>query len=133
MTAAKIPPAVDDLFSGKAIAHLASVSAKGQPLVTPVWIDREGDRILVNSTQGRVKNRNMAPGAKVALSIIDPANPYRYVGVQGRVVEARGHEVADKHLDKLSQRYIGKPYPWRQPGDVRQLFVIEPTHVKVQA
>lgn len=133
MTAAKIPPAVDDLFSGKAIAHLATVSAKGQPLVTPVWIDREGGRILVNSTQGRVKNRNMAKGARVALAITDPANPYRYVAVQGRVVEVRGHEVADKHLDQLSQRYIGKPYPWRQPGDVRQLFVIEPTSVKVQA
>ena len=129
---AKIPDTVADLFSGKAVAHLATVGSKGQPLVSPVWIDREGDKILVNSEKGRVKSSHMAKGALVALDIIDPANPFRYVGVQGKVVDVRGHDVADKQLDRLSQRYIGKPYPFRQPGDQRMLFVIEPTRIKVQ-
>ena len=127
-----IPAAAAALFTGKALASLATVGPTGQPLVTPVWIDRDGDKILVNSAKGRVKNRNMVKGAKVALCIVDPANPYRYLGVQGIVVEVttRG---ADEHIDKLSLRYLGKAkYPNRQPGEVRELFVIEPTHVKLQ-
>ncbi len=132
MSAVKIPNSIADLFEGKAIANLATVSAKGQPMVMPVWVDREGDRILINSAGDRVKNRHMTKGAHVALAISDPANPYRYVGVQGRVLEVR-KAGADAHIDKLSQRYLGKsPYPWRKPGDTRELFVIEPTHIKIQ-
>lgn len=129
---AKIPETVSDLFAGKAVAHLATVGSSGQPLVSPVWIDREGDRVLVNSVKGRVKTVHMAKGAKVALDVVDPSNPFRYVGVQGEVIEVRGPDVADKHIDKLSQRYLGKPYPFRRPGDQRMVFVIEPSHVMVQ-
>jgi PPOX class probable F420-dependent enzyme len=126
-----IPAAALPLFSGKALANLATVGPKGQPLVTPVWVDHEGDRILINSAKGRVKNRNMVKGAKVALSVVDPANPYRYVGVQGVVVDVTT-EGADQHIDKLSQRYLGQAkYPYRAPGEVRELFVIEPTRIKM--
>jgi PPOX class probable F420-dependent enzyme len=132
MSAAKIPASVHDLFSGKALANLATVNATGQPLVTPVWVDREGDRVLINSASTRLKNRNMRSGSRVALSILDPENPMRYVGVQGRVVEVR-EAGADEQLDRLAQRYIGQPkYPWRQPGEKRELFVIEPLRVRVQ-
>jgi len=132
MSAVKIPDTVADLFTGKAIANLATVTANGQPMVVPVWVDREGDNILINSAEDRVKNRHMTKGARVALAISDPANPYRYVAVQGRVVEARAPG-AEAHIDKLAQRYLGKsPYPWRTPGVKRELFVIEPTRVKVQ-
>ena len=128
----QIPAAAHDLFAGKNLAHLATVSPKGIPVVSPVWIDRDGDRILVNSAKGRVKNRNMKKGAHVALSIVDPANPYRYFSAQGVVVEVRT-DGADEHADKLSQKYLNKPkYPFRQPGEVRELFVIEPTRVKLQ-
>lgn len=129
---AKIPETVADLFAGKAVAHLATVGSKGQPVVSPVWVDREGDRVLVNSVKGRVKAGHMSKGARVALDIVDPANAFRYVGVQGQVVEVRGPEIADKHIDKLSQRYLGKPYPFKRPGDQRMVFVIEPSNVKVQ-
>lgn len=129
---APIPAAAAALFTGKALAILATVGPTGQPLVTPVWIDRDGGRILVNSAKGRVKNRNMVKGAKVALCIVDPANPYRYFSAQGVVVEVTT-QGADAHIDKLSQRYLGMAkYPNRQPGEVRELFVIEPTHVKLQ-
>jgi PPOX class probable F420-dependent enzyme len=107
----KIRAGVDDLFAGQALAHLATITASGRPLVSPVWIDRDGEMILVNSAAHRVKNRNMAVGAQVALAIADPANPYRYVSVQGVMVERR-QEGAHAKLDRLSQRYLGKPYPW---------------------
>ncbi|MFI5400573.1 MAG: PPOX class F420-dependent oxidoreductase [SAR324 cluster bacterium] len=127
-----IPAAAAALFTGKALANLATVGPTGQPLVTPVWVDRDGDKILINSAKGRVKNRNMVKGAKVALSIVDPANPYRYFSAQGVVVKVTT-QGADEHIDKLSLRYLGMAkYPNRQPGEVRELFVIEPTRVKLQ-
>lgn len=120
-----------DLLCGKALAHLATVSPDGVPLVIPIWIDRDGDRILVNSSRGRVKNRNMTVGARVALSIVDPENPYRYLSLQGVVEESRTAG-ADEQLERLSQRYLGRPYPWRRPGEERELFVIRPTRVRAR-
>jgi len=127
-----IPEAALPLFESKALANLATVGTNGQPLVTPVWIDHDGNKILVNSAKGRVKNRNMVKGAKVALSVVDPVNPYHYVGVQGVIVDVTTTG-ADAHIDKLALRYMGAAkYPNRAPGEVRELFIIEPTHVKVQ-
>jgi len=130
MADAKIPATAYDLLGGKAVAHLAVVTPSGYPNSSPVWIDREGDMILVNSEAKRVKSQNMKVGSKVALSIVDPANPFRYLGVQGVVVDRRT-EGADAHIDKLSARYTGKtPYPWSMPGDQRVVFVIKPVRVK---
>jgi PPOX class probable F420-dependent enzyme len=122
---------VADLLCGKALAHLATVSPAGVPLVTPIWIDRDGDRILVNSSRGRVKNRNMTVGARVALSIVDPEHPYRYLSPQGVLEDCRTAG-ADERLERLSQRYLGKPYPWRRPCEQRELFVIRPAQVRVR-
>ncbi|HUJ77240.1 MAG TPA: PPOX class F420-dependent oxidoreductase [bacterium] len=128
--AAIIPPQMADLLTGKALANLATVGPTGFPLVTPVWVDREGELILVNSAQGRRKDRNVQQNAKVALAVVDPANPYRYLGVQGTVVEVRSAG-ADEHLDRLAQRYLGQPkYPWRRPGEQREILVIRPTRVR---
>lgn len=129
MRSAKLPEQAADLFTGKAVAHLATVSAGGGVQITPVWIDREGDLVLVNTAKGRVKDRNMRNDARVAIEISDPANPYRYLSIQGRVVEIRSAG-ADAQLDRLAKRYLGKDkYPWRRPGDVRQIFVIQPERV----
>ena len=78
-----------DLLSddGKALAHLGTVMPDGAPQVTPVWFDYDGRVFRVNSARGRVKDRNMRRDPAVALSIVDPGNPYRYVGVRGRVVD----------------------------------------------
>ncbi len=128
----KIPEAYADLFKGKALAYLATVSPQGRPMVTPVWVDREGDLILINSEQKRGKDRNMARNAKVAMAIMDPAQPFRYLGIQGEVAEVRV-QGGKEHADKLSQRYLGKSeYPFLKPGDVRQVWVIRPTAVRAQ-
>ncbi|HEX7926971.1 MAG TPA: pyridoxamine 5'-phosphate oxidase family protein [bacterium] len=130
MADAKIPASVHDLFGGKALAHLAVVTPTGFPNSSPVWIDREGDMVLVNSEAKRVKSQSMEVGSKVAISIVDPTNPFRYVGVQGVVVERRT-KGAKEHIDALSARYTGKtPYPWIKPGDERVVFVIKPVRVK---
>ncbi len=127
---AEIPAAFTDLMtSPKAFAHLATLSSDGGPQVTPVWFDVAAGRVRVNSAKGRVKSRNMEEGAKVALSILDPDNAYRYIQIRGTVVRAT-EEGGDAHIDSLAKKYLGKDsYPFRQAGEVRMIFEIEPTGV----
>lgn len=110
----------------KAFLFLATVNSKGIPQVTPVWFDTEGDYILINTNEGRIKDRNMKSQPHVAMVIQDPADPYRYLGIQGRVVSSTT-EGADEHIDMLSRRYYNKPWTYRE-GQKRIIFKIQPTH-----
>ncbi len=87
MPAPTIPESHLDLFKKKAFAHLATLMPKGQPQVTPVWVDYDGRHVLVNTAEGRQKDKNLQRDGRVALSILDPDNPYRYLEVRGRVAE----------------------------------------------
>lgn len=117
---------LDLLQQKKAFAELATVMPDGSPQVTPVWFDYDGRHIRVNTAKGRVKARNMAEGSKVALSIMDPDNSYRYVQVRGRV-ERVTEQGADAHIDSLAKKYLGKDkYPFSPPGDVRVMYEITP-------
>ena len=127
---ATIPATHTDLLRDKpAFAQLATLNADGSPQVTPVWVDFDGANILVNTAKGRVKTKNLAREPRVALSISDPENPYRYLGVQGRVTEMT-ETGADAHIDKMAKKYLGKDtYPFRAPGEVRVLVKIVPDKV----
>jgi PPOX class probable F420-dependent enzyme len=97
--------------------------------VTPVWIDYADGMIRMNTAKGRVKARNLRPGARVALSIMDPDNPYRYIQIRGWVANAR-EDGADAHIDSLAKKYLGKDkYPFRRPGEERIMYEIEPISV----
>jgi PPOX class probable F420-dependent enzyme len=115
-----------DLFQKKAFAHLATLMADGQPQVTPVWCDHDGTHVRINSAKGRVKDRNMRRDPRVTLELQDPDNPYRYLQVFGRVVEIT-ETGADAHIDSLAKKYLGvDKYPYRQPGEIRVIYKIEP-------
>ncbi len=104
----------------------------GSPQVTPVWFDTAAERIRVNTAKGRTKANNMKKGAKVALAITDPANPYRYVQVRGTVANVT-ESGADAHIDSLAMKYLGRDkYPFRQPGEVRIIYEIEPYSIQAQ-
>lgn len=124
-----IPETYLDLLDKKSFAHLSTLMKDGSPQVSPVWIDRDGEHIVVNSAQGRVKDRNMRRDARVALSLIDPENPYRALMIRGRVVDITV-EGADEHIDRMAKKYIDKDkYPFRAPGEVRVLYRIQPERV----
>jgi PPOX class probable F420-dependent enzyme len=127
---AAIPDQYLDLINDKkAFAHLATIMPDGSPQVTPVWFDYVGGAIRVNSAKGRVKDRNMKEGARVALSILDPDNAYRYLQVRGTVRRVT-EEGAAAHINSLAKKYIGQDkYPWSKPGDVRVTYEIEPARV----
>jgi PPOX class probable F420-dependent enzyme len=127
--AANLDNYLDLLQQKKAFAGLATIMPDGTPQVTPVWFDYHGGRLRVNTAKGRVKARNLKPGAAVALSIMDPDNPYRYLQIRGRVASST-ETGADAHIDSLAKKYLGKDqYPFRQPGEVRVMYEIEPVSV----
>ena len=126
-----IPEAFNDLLTKKkAFANLATINADGTPQVTPVWFDWDGSRLRINTAKGRVKDKNLRRTPSVALSIIDPDNPYRYVQVKGRVANVT-ESGADAHIDALSKKYTGQDrYAKRTPGEVRVIFTITPDRVQ---
>jgi PPOX class probable F420-dependent enzyme len=126
-----IPAKFTDLLSDqtKAFASVATVLKDGSPQVTPVWFDTVGDLLRINTATGRVKARTLQEGRKVALAIMDPANPYRYMQIRGTVTKVT-KDGADAHIDKLAHKYMGTDYPFRQPGEDRILVEIEPESVQ---
>jgi PPOX class probable F420-dependent enzyme len=126
---ATIPPSHGDILSKKAFAFLATLNADGSPQVTPVWVDTDGANVVINTARGRVKAKNLERAPRVAMSIADPDNPYRYLGIQGHVVEMTEKD-ADAHIDKMAKKYLGKDtYPFRAPGEVRVIVKIAPDKV----
>lgn len=121
-----IPDKFTDLLNKPAFANLATIMADGSPHVTPVWFDYDGRNILVNSAKGRVKDRNMRNNPTVALSIMDPSNPYRHLQIRGKVTEITENG-AEAHIDKLAKKYLNVDrYPHRAPGEVRVIYKITP-------
>ena len=110
----------------KAYLFLATIMPDGSPQVTPVWFDNDGKHILVNTNEGRIKDRNMKDRPNVAMVIQDPADSYRYLQIRGEVVEYT-REGADEHIDMLAHRYRGKPWDYR-PGQKRIIFKIRPDY-----
>jgi len=131
MPTTTIPASHADLLqpSKRAFAQLATVNADGSPQVTPVWVDYDGTHVIVNTARGRVKAKNLERNPRVAMAIADPENPYRYLGVQGRVVEMIG-QGAEAHIDKMAKKYLNKDsYPYRRPGEERVIVKIAPEKI----
>jgi PPOX class probable F420-dependent enzyme len=128
---AAIPEGFKELLhKKKAFAHLATVNADGTPQVTPVWVDYDGTHVLFNTASGRVKDRNLQRHPRVALSIADPDNPYRYLQIRGRITE-RTETGADAHIDSLAKKYLGQDrYTNRRPGEVRVIYKVSPERIQ---
>lgn len=126
-----IPEAAHRLLDEPNFAHVVTLNEDGSPQVTPVWVDRDGDVVVFNTQKGRIKHLNLERDPRVALSVHDQANPYEYVQVQGRaeLVEQGARE----HIDAMSQKYMGRDYPFLQPGDVRIIVRVTPDKVQYAA
>lgn len=128
-----IPKSHHDLLEDRirALAFLATTMADGTPQVTPVWFDTDGDLLRVNTAEGRTKCRNMKARPAVALAILDPSNPYRYVQVRGSISRWT-HEGARSHIDRLAKKYQGVATYDGPQDEQRVTFIIEPNSVTTQ-
>jgi len=122
---------VREILHGKNFGFLATVNDDGSPQVTPVWVDEEDGFILINTTIGRLKERNTRRDPRVALAVPDWEDPYRYALIRGRVVERITGEKAEEHIDKLAVKYTGEKFKWRTPGSRRVILKIKPEKASI--
>ena len=125
-------PAARELIAKKVLAHVASLDADGAPNVSPVWVELEGDDLVINTALGRAKARNLATDARVAVSIVDPDDDDSLITLHGSVV---GFTTigADEVIDRLAQKYLGvDAYPNRREGEVRVTVTIHPDRITRQ-
>ncbi len=125
----KISTDVEKLLKDKNLAFVATLMKDGSPQITPTWIDLVDGVIIVNTAEGRIKQRNLSRDPRVAISIVDQNNPYNMVTIRGKVIEQTTHD-ADKHIDKMAKKYLGvDKYPFAMPGEKRILLKIIPQKI----
>ncbi len=118
-----------DLLRRPSTCYIATTMADGSPQLTQTWVDTDGEHVLINSVQGFLKVKNIERDPRVAVAVSDPDNPWRYFQVRGRVVDVTTDGAAE-HIEKLSQKYLGMPYPWFGGRDqVRVVIAIEPEKI----
>ena len=125
-------PEARAIFAKRVLAHVASLDTEGAPHVTPVWVELDGDDIIVNTALGRAKARNLASDPRVAVSLTDPDDPYVVVAVRGTVVGFTT-DGADEGIDRLAKKYLDvDTYPYRREGEVRVTVRIRPDRIAQQ-
>ena len=125
----QIPTSHADILDKPAFAHLSTLMADGSPQASAVWVDTDGPMIIVNSAEGRLKDRNIRRDPRVAISVTDPDNPYRSLMIRGRVAKI-STEGAAAHIDQMAKKYMGvDEYPYHSPDEVRVMYYIEPVRV----
>jgi PPOX class probable F420-dependent enzyme len=110
----------------KALLYLATIMPDGSPQLTPVWFSTDGEHILINTNEGRIKDKNMQARPRVAITIQDPNKQDRYLGIRGEVVGST-KEGADEHINQLSLKYYHRPWTYRE-GQRRIIYKIKPLH-----
>lgn len=123
-----IPLSHIDLFEKRAVASLATLMTDGRPQVTPLWVLYEAPYVIVNSAKGRIKDRNMRRDERVAIEVRDPDNPYRYLAIQGRVVEITERGARDI-INAMSLKYLDEPVYGGPPDETRVTYKILPERV----
>lgn len=116
MTALPLSDEARELLAGPNTAHLATVMRDGSPHTVPIWVGIEGDRVLFYREEGSLGLRNLRRDPRVALSVTDRENSYRYCALRGQVVEERGGAEAIAWLDHTAVAYTGRPYPHPGPN-----------------
>lgn len=125
-TSNAIPQSHVDLLDSNALAHVATIGPKGEPQANPVWFDWDGQYVYFSQTTTRQKLANLERDPRIALSIVDPRNDYRYLEVRGRMVRV-DPDPERAFINKMAKKYLGLDvYPWHREGDERVVIVVEP-------
>ena len=123
-----IPESHADLLEQPVLAHVATVGRNGEPQNNPVWFGWDGENLTFSQTTGRQKYRNVQDEPRVALSIVDATNPYRYLEIRG-TVERVDPDPDNAFINSMAKKYMGEDvYPWHRPGDERVVIVVKPEH-----
>ncbi len=127
----RLSPGAVKLLQETQVANFTTLMPDGSPQITPVWVDVEpdGSQVIINTSVGRLKEKNLSRDPRVAMLVVDSANSHRWVMVRGTVVE-RDLVHAAAHIDKMAQKYLGQPkYPYRRGPEQRVIVRIKPHHI----
>jgi PPOX class probable F420-dependent enzyme len=123
-----IPEGYEDLLESTALVHVATIGPHGEPQNNPVWFGWDGEHVLFSQTKARQKYRNLQRDARVAFSMVDPDNPYRYLEIRGEVVRVEEDPNLD-FINSMAKKYLGlDKYPYHQPDDERLVVFVRPEH-----
>jgi PPOX class probable F420-dependent enzyme len=126
-----LPEKVKTMLQKPVFVHFATLMKDGSPHVAPVWVDVDGDTILINSAVGRLKDKNVRADTRVSLSATDPANPYHSITIRGRVKEITT-DGAEAHIDKMAKKYMGKDvYPAHSAKEPRVIYKVEADKISI--
>ena len=120
MQTTTIPDALRDLFQEPALAHVSYISARAQIVTWPMWVDYDGEHLLISSPVGSRKGRSFRERPQVAISIVSGSNPWHWLSASGRVVDFRPDDNLE-FIDRMSRKYIGSDYQRRSP---REIFTV---------
>ncbi|MCY9787085.1 PPOX class F420-dependent oxidoreductase [Nocardiopsis sp. EMB25] len=125
---AAVPEDRQDILTKRAFGHVATIGPQGEPQSSPVWIDWDGEFLKFSQTRTRQKLRNLNRDNRIAISAVDPDNPYRYVEVRG-VVDRVEDDTDLAFINALAKKYLDKDaYPWHRPEDERVVVYVRPLH-----
>lgn len=128
-TSQVIPSDLEDLLQTTTLADVATIGPNGEPQVNPVWFGWDGEVIKFSTVRGRQKERNLERDPRIAVLIVDPSNPYRYIEIRGQV-ERIEDDPDGAYIDKMAKKYMGvDEYPYKKEGDERVIVVIRPEYV----
>lgn len=125
---AELRPRDLEYLTGTDVVTFVTVNPDGSPHATVTWVDAADGHVLVNTAQGRVKDRNVRANPRVAITLMHDGDGYRWISITGTVVDIEVGERAERHIDELSWRYDGHGYGYT-PGQVREILVIRPDRI----
>ena len=124
---------IRELLEARNFCHIATIGADGTPDVAVVWIDVNGEDVLLNAADGRIWPENLRRDPRAKLTVVNSEDPYEYASIDGRVVEIT-HDGADEHVDALAKKYLdADEYPSRKPDEVRLIVRIRPEKVSLRS
>ena len=129
MPRSTLEPRDRELLEAPNFVHVSTLREDGSIHTIPIWVDTDGETVLLNTAEGRSWPKNLRRNGTVTLTVLNMENPYEYLTVTGSVAEDT-HEGADAHIDKMAKKYLDKDsYPFRQDGEQRVIFRIRPERV----
>ncbi|MGF1472833.1 MAG: PPOX class F420-dependent oxidoreductase [Rubrobacteraceae bacterium] len=124
----EIPEGYRDLLETTALIHVATIGPNGEPHSNPVWFDWDGEHLKFSQTKTRQKHKNVNRDPRIAVSLVDPENPYRYLEIRGEVAKIEEDPNRD-FINALAKKYLGMDeYPYHRPGDERVVHHVKPLH-----
>ena len=119
-----LPQSVKKIMEDKAYGHVITLGAGGKPQVTMVWMDVDGDDVLFNTAEGRVKPKNLRGDPRIVISVQDRNDPQSHMVFHGKATVTEAG--ADDHIDKLAKRFLGvDKYPFRRAGEKRLIVRVK--------